>query len=69
MQSTADQMLLWCPQWITMGTTFTHLRVKLNRAFTLAGVVLDKNGTTDCYTGGTNDATATRLLIAALTML
>ena len=51
----------WCPlTGLPMGTTFTHLRVKLNRAFTLAGVVLDKNGTTDCYTGGTNDATATK---------
>ena len=51
----------WCPlTGLPMGTTFTHLRVKLNRAFTLAGVVLDKNSTTDCYTGGTNDATATK---------
>ena len=51
----------WCPlDGLPMGTTYTHLRVKLNRAFTLAGVVLDKDGTTDCYTGGTNDATATK---------
>ena len=51
----------WCPlTGLPMGTTFTHLRVKLNRAFTLAGVVLDKNSTTDCYTGGINDATATK---------
>ena len=51
----------WCPlTGLPMGTTFTHLRVKLNRAFTLAGVVLDKDSTTDCYTGGTNDATATK---------
>ncbi len=51
----------WCPlTGLPMGTTFTHLRVKLNRAFILAGVVLDKNSTTDCYTGGTNDGTATK---------
>ena len=51
----------WCPlTGLPIGTTFSHLRVKLNRAFTLAGVVLDKDSTTDCYTGGTNDATATK---------
>jgi len=51
----------WCPlTGLPIGTTFTHLRVKLNRAFTLAGVVLNKDSTTDCYTGGTNDGTATK---------
>ncbi len=50
----------WCPlTGLPMGTTFTHLRVKLNRAFTLKGYVKDKNGTTDCYTGNVTTGTAT----------
>ena len=57
----SDEFTAVCPlTGLPMGTTFTHLRVKLNRAFTLAGVVLDKDSTTDCYTGGTNDGTATK---------
>ena len=50
----------WCPlTGLPIGTTFSHLRVKLNRAFTIQGMVVDKNGTTDCYTGSTTAATAT----------
>lgn len=50
----------WCPlTGLPMGKTFTHLRVKLNRGFTIKGIVVDKNGTTDCYTGSTTAGTAT----------
>jgi len=50
----------WCPlTGLPIGTTYTHLRVKLNRAFTIKGYVKDKNGTTDCYTGNVTTGTAT----------
>ena len=44
----------WCSlNGLPIGTTFTHLRVRLNRAFTLKGGIIDRNGSTDCYTGST----------------
>ena len=50
----------WCSlAGLPIGTTFTHLRVKLNRAFTIKGMVVDKDSTTDCYTGSTTAGTAT----------
>ena len=52
----------WCPLvGLPIGTTFSHLRVRLNRAFTLSGYVVDKNSTTDCYTGSTTAGDATNL--------
>ena len=50
----------WCSlTGLPIGTTFSHLRVKLNRGFTIKGYVVDKNGTTDCYTGNETTGTAT----------
>ena len=50
----------WCAlTGLPIGTTFSHLRERLNRAFTLSGYVVDKNSTTDCYTGSTTAGTAT----------
>ena len=52
----------WCAlTGLPIGTTFSHLRVRLNRAFTLSGYVVDKNSTTDCYTGSTTAGDATNL--------
>ena len=52
----------WCAlTGLPMGTTFSHLRVRLNRAFTLSGYVVDKNSTTDCFTESTTAGDATNL--------
>ena len=52
----------WCSlAGLPIGKTFSHVRVRLDRAFTIMGYVPDKNGTTDCYTASTTagDATTT----------
>ena len=50
----------WCAlTGLPIGTTYTHVRVRINRAFTIKGYVQDRNGTTDCYTGSTTAGTAT----------
>jgi len=52
----------WCAlTGLPIGKTYTHVRVRLNRAFTIKGYVVDKSGTTDCYTGSTTAGTATTL--------
>ena len=52
----------WCPlTGLPIGTTFSHLRVKLDRAFTIKGYVVDKNSTTDCFTESTTAGDATNL--------
>ena len=52
----------WCAlTGLPIGTTFSHLRVKLNRAFTIKGYVVDKNSTTDCFTESTVAGDATTL--------
>lgn len=53
----------WCSlTGLPIGKTFTHVRVRLNRGFTLKGYVVDKDGSTDCFTevttAGTRTATA-----------
>ena len=47
---------------LPLGTTFTHLRVTVNRSFRVTGTVTA--GSTDCVTDGGTDNTATNLLDA-----
>ena len=47
---------------LPLGTTFSHLRVTVNRTFTVTGTVTA--GSTDCVTDGGTDSTATSLLDA-----
>ena len=52
----------WCSlAGLPIGKTYSHVRVRLSRAFTLSGYVPDRNGTTDCFTESTTAATATTL--------
>jgi hypothetical protein len=52
----------WCAlTGLPIGRTYTHVRVRLHRAFTIQGYVVDKSGTTDCYTSSTTAGTATTL--------
>jgi len=52
----------WCSlTGLPIGKTFTHIRVKLHRGFTIQGNVVDRhNDGTDCYTGSTVASTSTQ---------
>ncbi len=49
---------------LPMGTTFTHLRVTIDRTFTISGTVTD--GANTCSTDGSTEANATTLHVGAL---
>ena len=58
--SAGQDISTWCSLTsLPIGKTYTHLRVRLDRSFTIKGFVKDKNGTTDCFTEITTAATAT----------
>ena len=52
----------WCPMsGLPFGTTYSHVRVHVNRTFTMKGVVLDRVGSKDCFTQNNTTASYTRV--------
>ena len=49
---------------LTVGTSYNHLRVTLNRTFTISGTVTDSSDT--CTTDGSTEANATTLHVGTL---
>tara|TARA_B100001123_G_scaffold352572_1_gene404172 strand:- start:68 stop:901 length:834 start_codon:yes stop_codon:yes gene_type:complete len=52
----------WCSMGgLPFGTTFSHVRVHVNRTFTIKGYIEDRVGTKDCFTQDNSTGSYTRL--------
>ena len=52
----------WCSMsGLPLGTTYSHVRVHVNRTFTMKGVVLDRVGSKDCFTQNNTTGSYTRV--------
>ena len=52
----------WCSMSsLPIGTIYSHVRVHVNRTFTMKGVVLDRVGSKDCFTQNNTTASYTRV--------
>ena len=58
----------WCSMaGLPIGTTYSHVRVHVNRTFTMKGYVEDRVGTKECYTQDNSTASYTRTAPGGLT--